>query len=105
MHPLLAEWQLHSWEFRDVFQQFSNVPTQALLLAVVGGLLGWLVAVAVDPLPAEWGILAGMALAIFTGGFSDPQLGVEQPNPSPHCLELAGECVHSELHLEELESR
>lgn len=100
MHPLLADWQLHSWELKDVFQQFSHVPTQALLLAVVGAFLGWLIAGAVEPLPAEWGILAGMALAILGGGFSDPELGVQQPTPPSHCVEIAGECVNDGLHLD-----
>jgi hypothetical protein len=97
MHLLMADLQLHSWDMKDIVDQFTYVPVHGLGLAAFGALLGLIASAVIDPLPTPAAIFLGMAVALLAGGFNDPELGVIQPGPQPHCLELAGECVQPDL--------
>jgi hypothetical protein len=94
MLPVLADWRLQIYDFRDILNMCKEVPAHAAGIAANGGIVGLLVAAAIPPLPAKAGVL-GIGFAVLAMGFNDPQLGVVQPSP-PHCLELEGECVNDD---------
>jgi hypothetical protein len=91
MIHLLAELDLTSYEFKEIADQFSQVPAQAIGIVAFGAFLGLVASIAFDSVETHWAVLGGMVLALLVGGFNDPSLGVEHIHP--HCLELAGKCL------------
>ncbi|HTR74512.1 MAG TPA: hypothetical protein VMH33_04550 [Solirubrobacterales bacterium] len=69
---VMAEWTLHGPEAKDLLEQFSKVPTQALPVLATGAAGGWILAAMVEALPAIAGILIGMFVAAFLGSLVAP---------------------------------
>lgn len=88
---ILADWELQGYEVKHILDTIHLVPAEALGVALLGALIGWVAAGLVDGMPAGIGIFAGIVLAVSATGFNVPQLGIQ--HPLKPCNQLLEKCL------------
>jgi hypothetical protein len=87
---MMGDWAVQGYELKHIGETLETVPAQALGIVIVCGLIGWVFAALVEPVPAGAAIFAGIVVGVLASGFNDPQLGIVHP-PKP-CNSLVEHC-------------